>query len=124
MKKISIQNRSYPYENELHIRYCEGFLPRFLGLMFQPPLDHKDGILLVQNRESRIDAGIHMFFMRSDLTIVWINSHKKVVDKKLAKRWHPYYFPEIPALYVLECSPTRFTDFNLGDELAFKELDE
>lgn len=123
MKKLSIQNLSHPYENELHTRYCDEFLTRLLGLMFHPPLTNEEGILLVQNRESRISAGIHMLFMRSNLTIVWINSNKKVVDKKLAVRWHPYYIPEKPALYVLECSPTRFTDFNLDDELAFKELD-
>ena len=91
--------------------------------MFCPPLSHEDGILLVQNRENKIEAGIHMLFMRTDLTIIWINSHRKVVDKKLAKRWHPYYLPRRPAMYILECSPSRFDDFNLGDELEFQELD-
>ena len=122
MNRISIKNLTNPFEIELEIRYCNKFIPRLIGLMFHPPLTTDDGILLVQQRESQIEAGIHMFFMRTDLTIVWLNADKVVVDKVLAKRWRPFYIPSKPALYVLECSPDRINDFQLGDELDFQEL--
>ena len=107
---------------DLEIRYCDGFFSHLIGLMFHPPLSPRDGILLAQQHESQIEAGIHMFFMRTDLTIVWLNSDKVVVDKVLAKRWRPYYIPSKPALYVLECSHLRYNDFKIGDELDFQEL--
>ncbi len=124
MRRISIQNSSNPLQKELHVRYCEGFFPRFLGLMFHPPLEPDDGIILVHPRENRADAGIHMLFMRTNLTVVWINSNLQVVDKRLARRWRPSYIPKQPASYVLECCTSRFSDFYLGDVLVFKELTE
>lgn len=124
MNRIFIKNLTNPFEIKLEIRYCNKFIPRLFGLMFHPPLSTQDGILLVQQRESQIEAGIHMFLMRTDLTIVWLNSDKVVVDKVLAKRWRPFYIPSKPALYVLECSPGRINDFQLGDEIEFRDLVE
>jgi uncharacterized membrane protein (UPF0127 family) len=120
--KISIQNRDKPLVAQLCLRTCERFLDRLRGLMFHPPLRDDDGILLVQKRDSRMEAAIHMLFMRTDLTVVWVNSDMRVVDLKLAKRWHPSYVPQKPARYVLELSPSRISDFSIGDRLVFEEI--
>ena len=76
---------------------------------------------MVQRRESKSDASIHMFFVGMDLGVVWLNSSRIVVDKIIAKSWKPFYTPQQPASYVLEIHPDRLPEFELGDELSFEE---
>jgi uncharacterized membrane protein (UPF0127 family) len=92
--------------------------------MFHPPLAADDGILLVQKRENRTDAAIHMLFMRMDLTIVWLNTACEVVDVQLAKRWRLVYTPRKPARYVMEISKEQIEAFQVGDRLQFDGLGE
>lgn len=88
--------------------------------MFHPPLDIDEGLLLVYKKENRIDTVIHMFFMRMDLTVVWVNEINEVVDVRLAKRWRPAYTPKKPAKFVLELSEEHISSFQVGDRLSFK----
>ncbi len=62
-----------------------------------------------------------MFFVSFDLSVIWIDSAMKVVDKVLAKSWRPAYFSKHPARYVLEIHPKRWEDFEVGDTVAFKD---
>jgi uncharacterized membrane protein (UPF0127 family) len=119
MASITVHNLDRPLRLPLKIRYCDEFLTRLRGLMFRPPLGLDEGIVLVQKRENRTDASIHMFFMRMDLTVVWLNSAYEVVDLVLARRWRPVYVPQKPARYVLEISTERFPEFRIGDRLEF-----
>ena len=89
--------------------------------MFKTSLDPEDGLLLVQRRESKRDASIHMLFVGMDLGIVWLNNSRIVVDKILAKSWTLFYAPQYPASYVLEINPDRLPEFEIGDELSFEE---
>jgi len=88
--------------------------------MFYPPLARDGGILLVGKRDSRTDAAIHMFFMRMDLAVVWVNTAYQVVDVQLAHRWRPAYTPGGPARYTLEISPGWLDAFQVGDRLRFE----
>ena len=117
--RIKVLNSTNPLKSELHIRYCNGFFCRFMGLMFHPPLKDEDGIVLVYDRDNRMDTTIHMLFMRTDLSIIWVNSEMNVVDKVFAKRWRLSLIPDHPARYVLELSPSRFSEFIIGDYLDF-----
>ncbi len=76
--------------------------------------------MLVEARDSRVDTAIHMLFVETDLAVFWINASFQVVDKALARRWHPFYASKSPARFVLEINPTRFADFNIGDQVTFK----
>mgnify|MGYP001025470230 FL=1 len=89
--------------------------------MFTRSLKPGRGLLLVQSGDSRLDTSIHMFFMRMDLAVIWINKNMEVVDVCLARRWKPAYFPQKPACYVLETTPDRIPDFNIGDKVSFHE---
>jgi len=89
--------------------------------MFTRSLPIDSGLLLVQSKDSRLDASIHMWFMAMDLAVVWINQKQEVVDVCLAQRWRPVYFPEKPACYVLEAHPQRLPDFNIGDKVSWNE---
>jgi len=90
--------------------------------MFRNSLDQEEGLLLVQRRETKSDASIHMLFVGMDLGVVWLNSSRIIVDKVLAKSWKLFYAPKDPARYVLEIHPDRLSEFELGDELSFEEI--
>jgi uncharacterized membrane protein (UPF0127 family) len=123
MKLISIEKLNQP-SNSVKVKYCGTFFAKFLGLMFKKNLPKDSGALLVENRESKIDTSIHMLFMRFDLAVLWLDKDKVVVDKVLAKKWFPFYFPKKPSQYVLELHSSKFSEFEIGDKLNFNEIPE
>ena len=90
--------------------------------MFRSRLALDEGLLLVEKRDSRLNTSIHMFFVPFDLAVFWINSELTVVDKVIAKSWRPAYFPKSGAKYTLEIHPTRFGDYEIGDNVEFKNV--
>jgi len=108
-------------DGALKIKFCDTFLTQLRGLTFRPRLSRDEGLLLVGTRDSRLVSSIHMLFVSFNLTVVWINSDMKAVDKILAKSWRPAYFSKQPAKYVLEISPDRWGDFEIGDAVQFKD---
>ena len=119
MKNILINNIDNPLHDPLHVGYCVSFLCRLKGLMFISTFGSDCGLLLVQQKESRVDSSIHMFFVFFDLAVIWLNSDLQVVDKVIARPWRPAYFPCKPARYILEIKPERLTEFNKGDRIDF-----
>ena len=118
-KFISIENRNRSIAGELSIKFCDTFLTQLRGVTFRTRLARDEGLILAGKRDSRLDSSIHMLFVSFDLTVVWINSDMKVVDKILAKSWRPAYFPKAPAKYVLEIHPDRWENFEIGDVVQF-----
>ncbi len=90
--------------------------------MFYPGLDDYKGILLVEKSDSRMNSAIHMFFMRFDIAVIWINAKYQVVDRQLAKKWHPFYMPAVASRFTMETHPDRINDFKIGDMLSFDEF--
>jgi uncharacterized membrane protein (UPF0127 family) len=70
------------------------------------------GLLLVQSRDSRIDASIHMLGVFMDLAVIWINNAGQVVDTCLARRWRMAYVPKQPSRFILEINPHRLRRFS------------
>ena len=121
MKIVEIQNSVQPLQSPIQAKYCDSFFCQLRGLMFRRTLAHNEGLLLVQKRENRSETAIHMLFMFIDLTVVWLNASKQVVDVKHARRWHLFYAPQSPAKYVLELPHAYIHAFNVGDMLQFDE---
>jgi len=119
---IIINNLNHAIENPARVGYCDSFLCRLRGLMFRPRLDLNEGLLLVESHDSRIDTSIHMFFVPFDLAVFWINSEMTVVDKVIAKSWHPAYLPKANAKYTLEIHPDRWGNYEIGDKVEFKNV--
>ena len=119
-KTIAIENKNRTIKGALRIQYCDTFFTQLRGLSFYSQLARDEGLMLVGKRDSRLDSSIHMFFVPFDLTVVWINSAMRVVDKVLAKAWRPAYFSKHPAKYALEIHPDRWGDFEPGDGVEFK----
>jgi len=121
-KTISIENKNRDLDGVLQIKYCDTFLTQLQGLMFRSRLARDEGLILVGTRDSRLESSIHMFFVAFDLTVLWVSADMKVVDKVLAKSWRPIYVSKQPAKYVVEIHPERWGDFEIGDEVQFKNV--
>lgn len=117
---IFIQNLTHPLPFPAQVGFCDSFLCRLRGLMFRNRLGLDEGLLLVEGRDSRLDASIHMFFVPFDLAVFWIDSRLTVVDKVIAKSWKPAYLPKQPARYILEIHPERWGNYEIGDKVEFK----
>jgi len=119
-QQVYILNQNRVIDPAPRVDYCDTFLTQLRGLTFRPRLSRDEGLILAGKRDSRLDSSIHMLFVRFDLTVVWISSEMKVVDKVLAKSWRPAYFPKQPAQYVLEIHPDRWDEFHVGDTIKFQ----
>lgn len=119
---INVFNFNKPINSPAIVVYCDSFLCRLRGLMFRARLPIDEGLLLVEKRDSRLDTSIHMFFVPFDLAVIWINSEMTVVDKVIAKSWHPAYFPRSDAKYTLEIHPDRWADYEIGDRVEFRNV--
>ena len=87
--------------------------------MFSRELKPDYGIIIVENNETKINTAIHMMFMNYDITVLWLDNKMVIVDKVLAKKWGPFYASKKPAQYVVELHPSKFSEYSIGDELAF-----
>ena len=122
MRQVIVHNRSRPQDQLVQVRYCDTFLCQLRGLTFRRQLPLDEGLLLVQGRDSRLEAAIHMLGVWFDLTIVWINADMLVVDVRKASSWWSVFVPQFPASYVLEISVDKLRDFRVGDEVFFEEV--
>jgi hypothetical protein len=90
--------------------------------MLSKELDPDYGIIIVEEKESRINTSIHMMFMKQDITVLWLNKQMEIVDKVLAKKWSPIYIPSKPAKYVLELHQSKYKEYEVGDQLIFADI--
>ena len=120
MKIVTLKNASST-SPELQVKYCTSFFSKLLGLMFTNDIQQEEGIILVEDHESKINTAIHMAFMNYDITVLWLDKNLVIVDKALAKRWRPMYVPSKPAQYVVELHQELFSKFNVGDKLILSE---
>jgi len=98
---------------------CDTFWKRGRGLMFRRRSAVEDTVyLFVEKKESVAATTIHMFFVFFPIAVIWLDAEKRVVDKKLARPFRPYYAPRRPARYFLEGDPALLDKVRLGDRLA------
>lgn len=114
---VIVRNLSRTLPAPARVRDCRSFFCRLRGLMFRRRLGRDDGLLLVQPRQNRTDAAIHMLFVPFDLAVIWIDDAGLVVDRVLARAWRPAYIPRAPARYTLEIHPSRFDEYQVGDRV-------
>lgn len=120
-KRVKVLNRTHDRVPIVEADWCESFSCRLAGLTFRRSLPDGHGLLLVEGRESRINASIHMWFMFMDLGVAWLGSDLRVVDTVRARPWR-MYLPARPAKYILEGPPDLLEYLAVGDELEFEEI--
>ncbi len=120
MPDVKVVNESHPDNFAIKAEYCSSFWKRLKGLMFKPLLEPAEGILLVEKNSSIVSSSIHMLFMNFDIAVIWLDDSFKVVDAKIAKRWHPYYASNLPARYILETHPNHISEFKHGDQIIIE----
>ncbi|WP_297514751.1 DUF192 domain-containing protein [Thermococcus sp.] len=81
------------------VELADTFFKRFRGLMLVGNVSY--ALIFVLPVESRLNASIHMLFMLSDIDVIWLDSTKRVVDFRRAKKWR-VYSPKKPAKYIIE----------------------
>ena len=94
-------------------------LKRARGLMFRKSL--KGALLFVLDRETRIGAAIHSYFVFFPFDVVWLDKKRKVVDMKTvfpftlfaAPREGAKYFIELPAGSIKRAGLTLGQKINL-----------
>ena len=90
--------------------------------MFTSSLPDNNGLLLVQGSDSRVNASIHMMFMKIDLAVIWIDSDFEVADVVLARRWKLAYLPKRAARYVLETGVSNLRISISVIKIRFEEI--
>ena len=120
MPRVIVRNQNCPQMPPLSAVHCASFFCQLRGLTFRRQVVPETGLLLVQRRDSRIEAAIHMLGVFTDLAVVWINAAGEVVDTCLARRWRLFYAPRRPARYILEMNPVRLANFHVGDRITFE----
>ena len=123
MKTIAFK-KAHSEDIGFHAKYCDTFFRKLIGLMFSKELPLDEGIILVEQTESRLNTSIHMLFMNYDITVLWLDKNMNIVDKALAKRWRPMYVPKKPAKYVIELNQACFSKFSIGDQLIFSDFSQ
>jgi hypothetical protein len=119
---VDVLNRRSGVRLVAGARWCETFLSRLRGLMFRRALAPGEALVLVEGVESRAATAIHMFFVPFPITVIWVNTAGRVVDKVLALPWRPFYGPRAPARYTLEAEPALLERIAIDDELDFADV--
>jgi len=104
------------------VQWCASFFCKLRGLMFRRSLTIDEGLLLVEEVESRASTSIHMLFMAFPIAVVWLDEKFHVVDVTIAKPWRPAYIPRKPARYTLEAAPQILDHLSIGDAVVFESL--
>jgi uncharacterized membrane protein (UPF0127 family) len=103
-------------------KLCTGFFSGLRGLMLSMSLAHREGLIFIRRRESRILSAMHTLGMRYSVAIVWLDREFSVVDLRIAPPWRAACVPCRAALYVIEAAPEILARVALGDQLAFDEV--
>ena len=92
---------------------ANSFWKRFKGLMLAPPLEEGYGLLLPSTNS------IHMFFMKYELDIIFLDKEYKVIDiiHSMKRRRVSKIYSNVKNVIELESGYLKKFDLNIGDIL-------
>jgi len=98
---------------------ANSFKSRFMGLMFKGSIE-RGLVLKIPPGRGRHGSGIHMFFMRIPLDIIFLDSRRIVVDLVSIEPWKTYT-PKKPAKYIIEMKEGSISasKTEIGDQVDF-----
>ncbi|MFA5745497.1 MAG: DUF192 domain-containing protein [archaeon] len=83
-------------------KIADTIFSRGLGLMFSRKSDFNYGLIFDLERETRIGASIHMYFVFFPINIVFLDAQKRIVDIKLGLKPFKTITPKSKCRYVIE----------------------
>ncbi len=96
---------------------CDTFWRRLRGLMFRAPLPREEVYLFLLERESVLDAAIHMLFVFFPIAVIWLDRGQRVIGMRKALPWRPFYAPPRPAAAFVEGHVSLLSRVREGDQL-------
>jgi uncharacterized membrane protein (UPF0127 family) len=122
MQKVVIKKSSgnFGVYKELDVWILENFFERLKGLMFKKELFQNQAALFINKNENKIESTIHMLFMNFDISVFWLDTFNKIVDKKIAKKWGLIYYPKLKSQKILEAHTEIFDKLQIGDQLIIE----
>ncbi|NJE84492.1 DUF192 domain-containing protein [Thermococcus sp. CX2] len=105
------------------VELADTFFKRFKGLMLVRNVNY--ALVFVLPAETRVNASIHMFFMLSDIDVIWLDSSRRVVDFKTARKWR-VYAPKKAAKYIIEgpVGMIKTLEIEEGDLISWSPSEE
>lgn len=101
------------------VHLAESYFSKMRGLMFERKRNFDYAIVLCLDEESRLKASIHMLFVFFPIAVFFLDSHKKVVDKKLMKPFSLNYTPKKASKYIVELPSEKINSAEIGDVLSW-----
>ena len=114
MIKIKIIDSKKKIENYI---IANTFLKRFKGLMLKKDFEKKL-IIEIPKNSNKFQSGIHTFFMRFPIEVIFIDENMKIFEKIVLKPWK-FYFPKKGAKYIIESK--NKTDLKINNIIEFNE---
>ncbi len=102
-----------------YVDMADSFISRLRGLMLKKTL--KRGMVLkIPGGRGKRGSGIHMFFMRIPLDVIFLDEEKNVLDQVNLKPWQTYT-PKKAARYVVELKEgnIKSSKTEIGDKIDF-----
>ncbi|WP_297487883.1 DUF192 domain-containing protein [Thermococcus sp.] len=105
------------------VELADNFFKRFKGLMLAGDVDH--ALVFVLPAETRANASIHTLFMLSEIDVIWLDSTRRVVDLRRARKWR-FYAPKRAAKYIIEgpVGLIKALDAEEGDLISWSPAEE
>jgi len=102
-------------------KLADSILLRCIGLMFSRKSHFNYGLIFDLNRETRIGAGLHMFFVFFSINVVFLDSKKKVVDIKTKFKPFTVYTTNKKCRYIIEF-PLKINNryYSIGDKIEWE----
>jgi len=105
------------------VELADNFFRRFKGLMLAGSIDY--ALVFILPAETRANASIHTLFMLSEIDVIWLDSTRRVVDLRRARKWR-LYTPKKAAKYIIEgpVGLIKAIDAEEGDLISWSPAEE
>lgn len=103
------------------VRIADSLFKRFKGLMFEKKKNFGFALVFPLEKESTLEASIHMLFVFFPIDVLWLDKNKKVVDKKTMGPFCLNCTPKEPSRFIIELPCGKAEKISVGDFLEWEK---
>lgn len=99
-------------------KIADNIFSRAKGLMFSKEKNFDYGLIFDLERETKVGASIHMFFVFFPINVLFLDSNKKIIDLKFGLKPWQMTRPMKKCRYIIEL-PIKYGKkfYSIGDRL-------